>query len=73
MTKTDVVIAGGGISGLSTAFYLKKLGIRSLILEKETRLGGLIKTNHINGCELEASPPSPPQRCWRKICKLKMI
>ncbi len=58
MTKTDVAIIGGGISGLSTAFYLKKLGIRSVLLEKEDRLGGLIRTDYIKGCELEAGPDS---------------
>ncbi len=58
MTKTDVAIIGGGISGLSTAFYLKKLGIRSVLLEKEDRFGGLIRTDYTHGCELEAGPDS---------------
>lgn len=58
MTKTDVVIVGGGVSGLSTAFYLKKRGIRSILVEKTERLGGLIKTDYIKGCELEAGPDS---------------
>jgi oxygen-dependent protoporphyrinogen oxidase len=58
MTRTDVAIVGGGISGLATAFYLKRLGIRSILLEKENRLGGLIRTDHIEGCDLEAGPDS---------------
>ena len=58
MTKTDVVIVGGGISGLATAFYLKKNGISSILLEKTERLGGLIRTDYIKGCELEAGPDS---------------
>ncbi len=58
MTKTDVAIVGGGISGLSTAFYLKKQGIRSVLLEKAERFGGLIRTDHIEGCDLEAGPDS---------------
>ncbi len=58
MTKTDVVIVGGGISGLSTAFYLQKAGIRSVVVEKTERLGGFIKTDHVEGCELEAGPDS---------------
>lgn len=58
MITTEVTIVGGGISGLATAFYLKKLGIRSLLLEKGDRLGGLIRTDYLQGCELEAGPDS---------------
>ena len=58
MASGDVVIIGGGISGLSTAFYLSKVGIKSVIVEKSARLGGLIKTDLIDGCELEAGPDS---------------
>ena len=58
MTKTDVVIVGGGVSGLSAAFYLKKLGIRPVVVEKTERFGGLIKTDYVKGCELEAGPDS---------------
>src|SRR5437763_1475740 len=58
MTQTDVAIVGGGVSGLSTAFYLQKLGISSVLIEKAERFGGLIKTDYIGGCELEAGPDS---------------
>jgi len=53
-----VLIVGGGISGLATAYYLGKAGIRSTIIEKSSRLGGLIKTDRVQGCELEAGPDS---------------
>jgi oxygen-dependent protoporphyrinogen oxidase len=54
----NVIIIGGGISGLATAYYLKKLGIRSTLVEKSGRLGGLIRTDVVEGCELEAGPDS---------------
>ena len=54
----SVVIVGGGISGLATAYFLGKHGIRSTLLEKSNRLGGLIKTDLIEGCQLEAGPDS---------------
>ncbi len=53
-----VVIVGGGISGLATAFYLKECGIRSTLLEESARLGGLILTEKVAGCELEGGPDS---------------
>ncbi|MGA3018579.1 MAG: protoporphyrinogen oxidase [Bryobacteraceae bacterium] len=53
-----VVIVGGGISGLSTAYYLAKGGAASTILESRPRLGGVIQTEHVEGCTLEAGPDS---------------
>jgi protoporphyrinogen/coproporphyrinogen III oxidase len=53
-----VVIIGGGISGLSTAYYLSKRGIPSAIIESRPRLGGVIQTDHVEGCTVEAGPDS---------------
>jgi protoporphyrinogen/coproporphyrinogen III oxidase len=53
-----VAIIGGGISGLSTAYYLAKGGVRSTIIESRPRLGGVIQTDHVEGCTLEAGPDS---------------
>ena len=53
-----VVIIGGGISGLSTAWYLAKAGVPSTILESRPRLGGVIQTEHVDGCTIEAGPDS---------------
>jgi protoporphyrinogen/coproporphyrinogen III oxidase len=55
---SGVVIVGGGISGLSTAYYLSRRGVPSTILEQRPRLGGVIRTEHIEGCTLEAGPDS---------------
>lgn len=40
MSEHDVVIVGGGISGLSMAFYCAEAGIRPLVLERGTEAGG---------------------------------
>ncbi len=53
-----VVIVGGGISGISTAYHLSKHGIPSAIVESRERLGGVIQTERIEGCVLEAGPDS---------------
>lgn len=40
----DVLIVGGGISGLTAQFELQKHGISSLLIESENEIGGKIKT-----------------------------
>lgn len=40
----DVIIIGAGLSGLSTAYRLKKAGISFKIIEAQDRLGGRIET-----------------------------
>jgi len=40
----DVIIIGAGLSGLSTAYQLKKAGINFKILEAQSKLGGRIET-----------------------------
>src|SRR3954451_15028280 len=52
------LIVGGGVSGLSTAYYLSQAGISSVLFEKTKRLGGLIQTDLIQDCRLEAGPDS---------------
>jgi oxygen-dependent protoporphyrinogen oxidase len=54
----DTLIVGGGISGLSAAYYLAKGGAAASILDPRPRLGGVIQTEHVDGCTLEAGPDS---------------
>jgi protoporphyrinogen/coproporphyrinogen III oxidase len=53
-----VLVVGGGVSGLSSAYYLAQSGIPSVLFEKTNRLGGLIQTDLIQNCQLEAGPDS---------------
>ena len=58
-----VAIIGGGIAGLSAAYYLEKArregaGIDWVLFEKTDRLGGVIKTERQDGYVLEAGPDS---------------
>ncbi len=54
----DTLIIGGGISGLSAAYYLAKAGAGATIVDPRPRLGGVIQTEHVDGCTLEAGPDS---------------
>lgn len=46
---TDTLIIGGGISGLSTAWWLSNRGIKSVVLERASRCGGLIDSTQKDG------------------------
>lgn len=58
-----VAVVGGGISGLSAAFYLERLRrsgalVEYTLFESSLRLGGVIRTEHVDGCIIEAGPDS---------------
>lgn len=49
METHDVVILGGGLSGISCCAILQSEGVDCLLLEKEANLGGLTRTRQVNG------------------------
>lgn len=51
-----IAIVGGGISGLSCAYYLLKKGYEVWIFEREKQLGGTIITERRNGFIIEGGP-----------------
>jgi protoporphyrinogen oxidase len=54
----DVTIIGAGITGLSCAWTLKKLGIDAVVLESSHRVGGVIRTEKVDGYLVECGPNS---------------
>jgi len=57
----NIVIIGGGITGLATAFYLQQFAssaIDTTLIESSPRLGGKILTAHQNGFTAECGPDS---------------
>lgn len=59
-----IAIVGGGTSGLSAAFSLEKYRrthpaeLEYVLYESEPRLGGVLRTEHADGCQIEAGPDS---------------
>jgi oxygen-dependent protoporphyrinogen oxidase len=58
-----IAIIGGGISGLAAAFALEKsrkqgAPLEYVLYESSSRLGGVLVTEHVDGCLIEAGPDS---------------
>ena len=51
-----IVILGGGISGLSAAFELKKAGKEFILLEANKQVGGQIQSSQKQDFTLEHGP-----------------
>ena len=62
--RRKVVVVGGGITGLTAAFYLQQLAqqqkqaIDVLLVESSLRIGGKIDTLRKDGCVIERGPES---------------
>src|SRR5271154_2897447 len=54
----QVVVIGGGISGLACAYRLWQLGVPVTLLEADDRVGGLIGTVELEGFLFETGPQS---------------
>jgi protoporphyrinogen/coproporphyrinogen III oxidase len=73
----EVIVVGGGISGLATCYYLQQLSrqarrnIHIILIESGSRLGGKILTDRINGMVIEGGPDSFfTQKPWAlDLCK----
>jgi oxygen-dependent protoporphyrinogen oxidase len=60
---TRIAVIGGGISGLAAAFELEErrragADVDYVLYESSPRLGGVLRTDHIGGCIVEAGPDS---------------
>jgi oxygen-dependent protoporphyrinogen oxidase len=53
-----IAIAGGGISGLATAYQLACDGVEFVLFEASERLGGIVETVHREGFVIECGPDS---------------
>lgn len=54
----SVIVVGGGISGLATAWWLTRAGMDVTVLEKDPAVGGTMKTVRDGGWLIETGPNS---------------
>jgi protoporphyrinogen/coproporphyrinogen III oxidase len=71
-----IAIVGAGVSGLTTAFYLeqerrKGAPLEISVFEAEPRYGGVIRSERVEGCLIEAGPDSfLTSKPWaRELCE----
>ena len=58
MVDINVAIVGGGISGLAVAYELGRRNVACRIFEKASRVGGVIRTDRIDGFIIDGGPDS---------------
>ncbi|MSO55345.1 MAG: protoporphyrinogen oxidase [Acidobacteria bacterium] len=56
MESVDVAVIGGGVSGLAAAYELRKRKRSVVVLEREGRAGGIIRTERIGEFLIDAGP-----------------
>ena len=47
MKTHDLIVVGGGVSGLGFAYFSRSYGKETLLLERESRLGGCVQTERL--------------------------
>src|SRR5581483_723354 len=58
-----IAVVGGGISGLAAAYALEEerragTSVEYVVYESSSRLGGVLRTEYVDGCVVEAGPDS---------------
>ncbi|HEX5322517.1 MAG TPA: FAD-dependent oxidoreductase [Capsulimonadaceae bacterium] len=51
--QADVIVIGGGIAGLGAALGLQDRGLKPLVLEADSRVGGRMTTDRVDGFSID--------------------
>ena len=55
-----VIVVGGGISGITTAIQLKRIGIRFKVIERQSDIGGTWQLNQYPEARVDTTSPGGP-------------
>ena len=58
METVDVLVVGGGISGLAAPYELDRRGLSVRLLEAAERPGGVVATDRFDGWTVDTGPDS---------------
>jgi glycine/D-amino acid oxidase-like deaminating enzyme len=64
----DVVVVGGGITGLTAAYLLAEAGKRAIVLERGRSTSVPIVGIHVTGSPLVTAAMASPLAFWRLAC-----
>ncbi len=56
--RLRVAVVGGGVAGLSAGLALRDRGVEAVLVERDARLGGVVRTDRVDGFILEGGPDS---------------
>ena len=56
MESVDVAVVGGGVSGLTAAYELRKRKRSVVVLERDARPGGIIQTERVGAFTIDTGP-----------------
>jgi protoporphyrinogen oxidase len=71
--ELKVVIVGGGPAGLTAAYQLSKIGAKSIVLEKDSMLGGISRTVEYKGFHFDIgghrffTKVAAVEKMWREV------
>src|SRR5689334_6413189 len=60
--RSDVVVIGGGVSGLAAGFHLARAGLAVTLLEATERVGGVLETRREGEWVVELGPNTVAER-----------
>jgi protoporphyrinogen/coproporphyrinogen III oxidase len=66
LNSSQVAIVGGGMAGLSAAWHLQQRGVAYTVLEASPRLGGMVRTEALEGCDGFVADGGPESFITRK-------
>jgi phytoene dehydrogenase-like protein len=70
-TASEVIVIGGGVSGLSAAYELEKQGISYTLIEVKPRLGGHVISTQQNGFVMDGGAFAfPVMQSWQTLEQL---